>query len=77
MDRPEHLGPMARTLVETFAGLTLPQQQRVFAMLREIMETNERGAAAMGESYGVSETRPGVEMYKQQERPREEQVDAE
>jgi len=47
MGRPEHLGPMARTLVETFAELTLPQQRRVFAMLQEIMETNERGAAAM------------------------------
>jgi len=66
MGRPEHLGPMARTLVETFAELTLPQQRRVFAMLQEIMETNERGAAAiaaLGESYGVSETRPSAALY--------------
>ncbi len=70
MGRPEHLGPMARTLVETFAELTLPQQRRVFAMLQEIMETNERGAAAMaalgeigGESYGVGETRPSAALY--------------
>ena len=34
MDKPEYLGPMARSLVETFAGLTLPQQRRVFEMLR-------------------------------------------
>ena len=33
MDKPEYLGPMARSLVETFAGLTLPQQRRVFEML--------------------------------------------
>ena len=65
MGRPEHLGPMARTLVETFAELTLPQQRRVFAMLQEIMETNERAAAmtAMGESYGVGETRPSAALY--------------
>lgn len=43
-ERPEHLGPMARSLVETFADLTLPQQQRVFGLLREILESNERAA---------------------------------
>ncbi len=47
-ERPEHLGPMARSLVETFAELTLPQQRRVFDMLRQILETNEQ-AAALGE----------------------------
>ena len=48
MDNPqrlEHLGPMARSLIETFVDLTLPQQRRVFAMLREILETNEQAAA--------------------------------
>jgi len=43
-ERPEHLGPMARSLIETFVDLTLPQQRRVFAMLREILETNEQAA---------------------------------
>ena len=59
MDKPEYLGPMARSLVETFAGLTLPQQRRVFEMLREILEENER-AAALGEAASVTETRPDV-----------------
>ncbi len=40
-DRPEHLGPMARSLVETFAGLTLPQQRQVYKLLTEVLETNE------------------------------------
>jgi len=40
-DRPEHLGPMARSLVETFAGLTLPQQRQVFKLLADVLETNE------------------------------------
>jgi hypothetical protein len=44
-ERPEHLGPMARSLIETFVDLTLPQQRRVFVMLREILETNEQAAA--------------------------------
>ncbi len=35
---------MARSLIETFVDLTLPQQRRVFAMLREILETNEQAA---------------------------------
>ncbi len=39
---------MARSLVDTFAELTLPQQRRVFALLREILETNEQ-LAALGE----------------------------
>ncbi len=43
-ERPEHLGPMARSIIETFVDLTLPQQRRVFAMLREILETNEQAA---------------------------------
>lgn len=43
--RPEHLGPMARSLVETFAELTLPQQRRVFDLLREVLEANEQAAA--------------------------------
>ena len=43
-ERPEHLGPLARSLIETFMDLTLPQQRRVFAMLREILETNEQAA---------------------------------
>ena len=59
MDKPEYLGPMARSLVETFAGLTLPQQRRVFEMLREILEENER-AAALGEAANVTEARPGA-----------------
>ena len=45
--RPEHLGPMARSLIETFAGLTLPQQRHVFDLLREILDTNEQGAALL------------------------------
>ncbi len=45
MEKPEYLGPMARSLVETFAGLTLPQQRRVFELLREILGENERVAA--------------------------------
>ena len=57
MDKPEYLGPMARSLVETFAGLTLPQQRRVFEMLREILEESER-VAALGEVTSVAETRP-------------------
>jgi hypothetical protein len=59
MDKPEYLGPMARSLVETFAGLTLPQQRRVFEMLREILEASEQ-AAALGEAAGVTEARPGA-----------------
>ena len=59
MDKPEYLGPMARSLVETFAGLTLPQQRRVFEMLREILEANEQ-AAALGEAASVTEARPGT-----------------
>jgi hypothetical protein len=59
MDKPEYLGPMARSLVETFAGLTLPQQRRVFEMLREILEENEQ-AAALREGASVTETRPGA-----------------
>ena len=58
MDRPEYLGPMARSLVETFAGLTLPQQRRVFELLRDILETNER-LAALGEAASTSDTRHG------------------
>lgn len=58
VERQEHLGPMARSLIETFAGLTLPQQRRVFEMLREILESNEQ-MAALGESLDVSEERPG------------------
>ena len=57
-ERPEHLGPMARSLVETFAQLTLPQQRRVFDILREILESNEQ-VAASGVSLTASETRPG------------------
>jgi hypothetical protein len=59
MDKPEYLGPMARSLVETFAGLTLPQQRRVFEMLHEILEENER-AAALGEAAIVTEARPSA-----------------
>ena len=59
MDKPEYLGPMARSLVETFAGLTLPQQRRVFEMLREILEENER-AAAPSAAASVTEARPGA-----------------
>ena len=59
VEKPEHLGPMARSLLETFAGLTLPQQRRVFGLLREIREANEQ-AAALGDSSGVSEARPGT-----------------
>ncbi len=59
-DRPEHLGPMARSLIETFAGLTLPQQRRVLDLLREIVEDNERQAALLGDGFGVSERRPGA-----------------
>jgi hypothetical protein len=59
MGKPEYLGPMARSLVETFAGLTLPQQRRVFAMLREILEESER-AAALAEAASVTEVRPGA-----------------
>ena len=44
LERPEHLGPMARSLIETFVDLTLPQQRRVFALLREILDANERAA---------------------------------
>ena len=61
MDKPEHLGPMARSLVETFAGLTLPQQRRVFAMLREILETNER-LAEQGQATTISDVRPGSDV---------------
>lgn len=59
MEKPEHLGPLARSLVETFAGLTLPQQRRVFALLREVLEENER-LATLGDAAGVSETRPHI-----------------
>ncbi len=38
----EYLGPMARSIIETFATLTLPQQRRVFQTLRETLEENER-----------------------------------
>lgn len=65
MEKPEHLGPMARSLVETFAGLTLPQQRRVFALLREVLEENER-LAALGDAAGASETRPGVRANHEQ-----------
>jgi hypothetical protein len=41
-EREEYLGPMARSIVDTFGGLTLPQQRRVFQMLREVLEENER-----------------------------------
>ncbi len=58
--RPEHLGPMARSLIQTFAELTLRQQQRVFVLLREILETNEQ-AAALGQAETVSETRSEVD----------------
>lgn len=58
MDKPEHLGPLARSLVETFAGLTLPQQRRVFDLMREVLETNEQ-LMARGQSATVSEIRPG------------------
>jgi hypothetical protein len=40
--REEYLGPMARSIVDTFSGLTLPQQRRVFQMIREVLEENER-----------------------------------
>lgn len=59
MDKPEHLGPMARSLIETFAGLTLPQQRRVFDLLREVLEENER-MAALGQQQSVSDVRPGA-----------------
>lgn len=49
MEKPEYLGPMARSLVETFAGLSLPQQRRVFEMLSEILDENER-VATLGEA---------------------------
>jgi hypothetical protein len=61
MEKPEHLGPMARSLVETFAGLTLPQQRRVFALLRETLETNER-LAEQGQAATVSDVRPGSDL---------------
>ena len=48
MDKPEHLGPMARSLIETFAGLTLAQQRRVFAAISEIMQERE-ALARIGE----------------------------
>lgn len=38
----EYLGPMARSIIETFSTLTLPQQRRVFQTLRETLEENER-----------------------------------
>lgn len=59
MEKPEHLGPMARSLVETFAGLTLPQQRRVFTLLQEILETNEQ-AVALASDADISEERPGL-----------------
>ncbi len=61
LERPEHLGPMARSLIETFVDLTLPQQRRVFAMLREILETNEQAATEVDsqESTVDSNTSPG------------------
>ncbi|GAC1435261.1 MAG: hypothetical protein NVSMB65_09220 [Chloroflexota bacterium] len=43
-EKAEYLGPMARSIVDTFAGLTIPQQRRVFAMLREVLDENERMA---------------------------------
>ena len=55
--RREHLGPMARSLVQTFAELTLSQQRRVFELLREVLEANEQ-ADAMGQGGAVRETRP-------------------
>ena len=59
VDKPEHLGPMARSLVETFAGLTLPPQRRVMDLLREVLDDSER-AAALAQDAGISETRPGL-----------------
>jgi len=60
-ERPAHLGPMARSLIETFVDLTLPQQRRVFAMLREILEINEQAATGIEsrESKVESDTSPG------------------
>jgi len=49
---------MARSLVETFAELTLGQQRRVFVMLREILEANEQ-AAALAQGGVAGETRRG------------------
>jgi hypothetical protein len=49
---------MARSLIETFAGLTLPQQRRVYAAISEIMEERE-ALARLGQEMGVSEARPG------------------
>ena len=43
-EKPEYLGPVARSIVDTFAGLTIPQQRRVFEMLREVLDENERMA---------------------------------
>ncbi len=43
----EHLGPLARSIADTFANLTLPQQRRVFAMLQEILDENERIASML------------------------------
>ena len=47
MQSTERLGPMARSLIETFADLTLAQQQRVFHILREILTENELAAELM------------------------------
>ncbi len=47
---------MAHSLVETFAELTLPQQRRVFDLLREVLEANEQAAAL-----GPTGTGPGVD----------------
>jgi hypothetical protein len=47
---------MAHSLVETFAELTLPQQRRVFDLLREVLEANEQAAAL-----GPPGTGPGVD----------------
>ncbi|MDQ2831915.1 MAG: hypothetical protein M3Y74_23050 [Chloroflexota bacterium] len=60
-ERPEHLGPMARSLIETFVDLTLPQQRRVFAMLREILETNEQAESDVDSRTSIvdSNTSPG------------------
>ena len=55
-ERPEHLGPMARSLIETFVDLTLPQQRRVFAMLREILETNEQAATDVNSRTSIVES---------------------
>ena len=39
--RPEHLGPMARSIVDTFSSLTLAQQRRVLSMLTDLVTEQE------------------------------------